>query len=236
MSVSSHTYNFISHFQISAFYFCFFPPDLNFGCNSKNGLPAKRKTASLQNLCSLFFQRVVSHCIAFVSALASLSGREGGGGGVPWHCQGASGLAGVGRKGDRWHALAFRGGSIAMPARECCRGIDDGKGGRWRLWACRGIFGGATSARRWGGRAAVGGSGSEVAGVPWPLAGQQRCAARTAVLLGCFRGAAAVLQPRSSRGGRITALIFARRLGLAAQSGGPCRAVIGRGYTAGLGH
>ena len=38
---------------------------------------------------------------------------------------------------------AFRGGGVATPARRCCRCIGDGKGGRWRLLGCRGVFGGA---------------------------------------------------------------------------------------------
>jgi hypothetical protein len=34
--------------------------------------------------------------------------------------------------------------------------IGDGKGGRWRRWACRGVLGGATSTQQQGRRVAVG--------------------------------------------------------------------------------
>jgi len=61
MSVSSHTYKFISHFQISAFYFRFFSSlYLNFGCDSKNGSP-QRKTTNRQKLDSFFHNNVHAH-------------------------------------------------------------------------------------------------------------------------------------------------------------------------------
>ena len=47
-------------------------------------------------------------------ALASLSGREGGGSGVPWCCQGACGLAVAGRKGGTGRAHLH--GGVAVDA------------------------------------------------------------------------------------------------------------------------
>ena len=64
--------------------------------------------------------------------------------------------------------------------RRRCWGICDGKGERWRRWACRGVVGGTTSARRRGGRAASGvprrcqggAGGAAVAGRRWRAAAE----------------------------------------------------------------
>ncbi len=89
--------------------------------------------------------RVVYYCAACFRVGIGIDAGEGGRRwrAMPLRCQGAFGLAVAGRKGGGGRALAFRGGSVATPARRCCRCIGDGKGGRWRLWACRGVFGGA---------------------------------------------------------------------------------------------
>ncbi len=60
-----------------------------------------------------------------------------------------------GRKGGGGRALAFRGGSVSTPARQCCWGIGNGKGGRWRQWACHSVFRGERFVRQQSRRPAV---------------------------------------------------------------------------------
>ena len=50
-------------------------------------------------------------------------------------------------------------GGLATPTRRHCRGVSDGKGGRWWWWVCHSIVGGMTSTRWW--------VRSAAAGVPW---------------------------------------------------------------------
>ncbi len=67
---------------------------------------------------------------------------------MPMCCQGASGLAGAGRKGGGGQALVFLGGSVATPL---AMGREGGGGGGF----CWGVLGGATSTRWQGRRVAV---------------------------------------------------------------------------------
>ena len=45
-----------------------------------------------------------------------------------------------------WHC---RGDGVAMPALRSCWGVDNGKEGQCRCWACQGVVQGATSTRWW---------------------------------------------------------------------------------------
>jgi hypothetical protein len=94
---------------------------------------------------------VVSHCATSASTLASLallSRREGGGGAVPRHFQGALGLAAAGRKGGGGRTLAFWGGSIATPS---ATGREGGVGGgrAAAFWGSQHPRNGRVGERQW---------------------------------------------------------------------------------------